>query len=219
MDLNELQSRLEHLYDVRTPHRVKDFLLHDPQFARIFIDDTSAQSCPERLLVAQAEDAVDVSLFLHQEVVERLVSDNPVDRLHAGNLQDFWFALEGVSHFLYLAWRAGIEVPLTLLELELQAEVDKFVATAALIYQQHGHVAGRSLWHTLFKRIRFRDSIDAEQRRRYQEANRLAARYCERLTRSYALAPAQPALMRELRRFYRMPQLEKIRYIESTAAV
>ncbi len=38
--------------------------------------------------------------------------------------------VEGVSHFVYLAWRIGQDLPSTQLELELQAEVDKFALLA-----------------------------------------------------------------------------------------
>ena len=57
-------------------------------------------------------------------------------RLHDGNVADYWTALEGVSHFLYLAWNAGHDKPVSLLELEMQAEVDKYVASYWLMRRQ-----------------------------------------------------------------------------------
>lgn len=215
MNLNELQSVLERIYDVSTPHRVEDFLLQDPQVANQLADDASAHQCPEKLLVAQNEDGVDVSLFLHQAVVARLKQDNPAISLHEGNLQDFWFALEGVSHFLYLVWNATFQRPITQLELELIAEVDKYVTTVALVQQQRGNVPLGPLRRTLFENVRFRTHLDQAQRQRYQDANRFAARYCHALERRYGADHGDPALMRELRRFYRLPQGEKIRHIET----
>ena len=42
-------------------------------------------------------------------------------------MECFCLALEGVSHFLYLIWNASFDRSVTLLEMELQAEIDKFV--------------------------------------------------------------------------------------------
>lgn len=218
MELNELQDRLEGLYDVCTPHRVEDFLVHDPAFAGGVPPDPGAEPCPERLLLVQDRDAVDVGLFLDKQVLERLRADNPGEDLHAGNLQDFLFALEGVSHFLYLAWNAAFERPITLFELELQAEVDKFVTTVALLQQQRGRVALRRLWRGLFEDVRLRSDLPAEERHRYREANRLAGHYCARLARLPGLHPGRNDLRAELRRFYRMPRGQKVRHIEALPA-
>jgi hypothetical protein len=217
MKLNELQSELERIYDVSTPHRVEDFLLEDPDVACQLAPQTSPPHCPERLLVAQTEDSLDVSLFLHRAVLARLKRDDPAQSLHAGNLQDYWFALEGVSHFLYLAWNAGFQRRITPLEMELVAEVDKFVATAALLQRQQGSVALRPLRRVLFEDMRLRAGLDDSERHRYHEANRLAARYCQTLETHYGGDPEHPHLMRELRRFYRMSRGEKMHHIEAGA--
>jgi hypothetical protein len=212
--LNELQFELERIYDVSTPHRVEDFLLEDPIVASQLLPQAACDDCAERLLVAQGEDSVDVTLFLHRAVLARLRKDNPAQLLHAGNLQDFWFALEGVSHFLYLAWNAAFQRPITAFEMELVAEVDKFVATAALLQRQRGSVALRPLRRILFEAIRFRSNLDEGERQRYHEANRLASRYCGALEARYGQDPEDPELIRELRRFYRMSRDQKIHHIE-----
>ena len=215
MKLNALQSELEQIYDVTTPHRVEDFLLQDPRLVKHLTADATAHECPEKLLVAQTEDGLDVGVFLHQTVLGRLARDNPAESLHEGNLQDYCFAVEGVSHFLYLAWNAGFERCITQLELELVAEVDKFVTTAARLLEQRGALEPHSLHRTLFENIVFRPQLPEIERQRYYEANRLASRYCRSLVGQHILKRGEPALMRELRRFYRMPQDEKIRHIEA----
>jgi len=48
-----------------------------------------------------------MSLYLDPALLQRLAREDPLTRLHAGNVADCWTALEGVSHFLYLAWNAG----------------------------------------------------------------------------------------------------------------
>ena len=59
-------------------------------------------------------------------------------RLTEANLADYCTALEGVSHFLYSTWRLNWDAPVSLLELETQAEVDKYAATVFLVADQQG---------------------------------------------------------------------------------
>jgi hypothetical protein len=215
MKLNVLQSELEHIYDVSTPHRVEDFLVQDPQLAAALAQGSAGHDTPEKLLVAQCEDGLDVALYLHGAVLGRLAQDNPAKSLHAGNLEDFWLAVEGVSHFLYLAWNAAFERPITQLELELVAEIDKFVTAASLVHEQQGSAPTQAIRRVLFEGMRLRDGLEETVRQRYYEANRLAARYCQTLERRYDVVPEDPALFRELRRFYRMSKPDKIRHIET----
>jgi hypothetical protein len=215
MRLNLLQHRLEALYDVSTAHRVEDFVLHDAALAQDLASSPRASQAPETLLVAQAEGCLELSLFLDSAMLDRLTRDSPMDALHDGNLADFLTALEGVSHFLYLVWCAERERRVTALEMELQAEVDKFVTAAALFRQQTGDALLSPLRRALFEQVGFRPDLGPELQQRYYEANRLAGRYCRVLERRYERAPAAPELVRELRRFYRMPKQDKIRYIEN----
>ena len=95
-----------------------------------------ASSTDEQLLVAEGDAELSLGLFLAPEVLERLDAANPLEQLDGANLADYWTALEGVSHFVYLAWNAGHDRPVSLHELELQAEVDKYAASALLLRAQ-----------------------------------------------------------------------------------
>ncbi len=205
MRLNQVQGQLERLYDVRSRHRVEDFLLQQ----RTAWCNTAADA-PETLLVRQHEDGLDIGLYLDQALLERLLRDSPAQQLHDGNLEDYLAAVEGVSHFLYLVWNAHHGRSVTQLEMELQAEVDKFVSAAYWISRQYGAQALNSLHPALFSGYRLRDGLNPEQRQRYLRASRLAARYC----RSLPPNERRP-IMAELRRFYRMPQGRKIRHIQT----
>jgi hypothetical protein len=92
------------------------------------------------------------------------------------------------------------------LELELQAEVDKFVFLAFDEYTHSLHRA-ESICHTLFRRVRYMHARGTESGDRYRLANDLAARVSRRLFGLRARAEAR----RWLIRFYRSGQTEKIR--------
>src|SRR5438045_7201615 len=113
MLLSRLEPLLRGTYAVRIAHDVYDFLVPDrgrlPHAARSGVAD-------EELLVAPPADGSDevvMSLYLDPALLERLRREDPLRRLHAGNLADCWTALEGARHFLYLAWTGGHARPVS----------------------------------------------------------------------------------------------------------
>jgi len=217
--LAAIQASLEQLYDVPTAHRVEDFLLLDGEVARtLAAASDSAAPRPEQLLVRQDGDTLELSLVLERAVIERLAADCPRRRLHPGNLQELWHAVEGVSHFLHLIWSADRERAVSRLELELLADIDKFVVAAGLALDQTGHPHVRQLQRMLFSAIRFRDDLEAEERGRYYEANRLAARYCRSLARRFEIHGGDRRLARELRRFRRLSRSDMLHHIRTRDA-
>jgi hypothetical protein len=223
MLLSELQELIGGIYDVRIAHDVYDFLVTDrgqlPAAAR-------GGTAEEELLVAQplAEgDEVALSLYLDPALLERLARADPLVRLHAGNVADWWTVLEGVSHFLYVAWNAGHDKPVSLLELEMQAEIDKYVASYWLLRRQSpGHFPGQ-LRHLLFERTRI-DPRAGERTGLYREASRYADRFCARLEQRLVRAETrrsagslEQSVLPELRRFYRLTHARKRDLIEEFA--
>lgn len=114
--------------------------------------------------------------------------------------------VEGVSHFVHLSERARTELPTTRLELELQAEIDKFVVLAF----SDGAVAlprARAMHSALYQQVRQLHPAGTEAGSRYRLANSLAARLAARL-----LHGSDPITTRStLQRFYRSGQWDKIR--------
>ena len=122
--------------------------------------------------------------------------------------------IEGVSHFVYLVERARIGRAATQLELELQAEVDKWVVLAASI---HSFDARRSatLRAHLYEDFAFLhdDSSEAgrELTERYRVANDVAHRFVRRLERDYIGHARFGELRAELRLFFQIGQEGKLR--------
>ena len=210
MLLGKLQTMLHELYALEVGYAVGDFLITDEAVARSL--DAGGRSVDEKLLIAEGDGEADVALYLDRELLERLDRRDPLTRLDGDNLADFWAALEGVSHFTYYAWNAVRDKNVSLFELELQAEVDKFVTTARLLRDQTGREpAGLHGW--LFDSPTLAAELDANERERYRRANRYAAKYCRRLTPG--LASDEAACQRELRHFYRLSQTKKLAHIDA----
>jgi hypothetical protein len=211
MLLAKLETMLHELYALEVGYAVNDFLITDAALAGAF--DAGGRTVDEKLLIAEADGEADVALYLERALLERLAQRDPLTRLDAENLGDFWAALEGVSHFTYYAWNAARDKTVSLFELELQAEVDKFVTTQRLLREQNGREpAGLHGW--LFDSPTLAAELDDRERERYRRANRYAARYCRRLTSVLAGADTTAA-QRELRHFYRLSQTNKLAHIDA----
>ncbi|HEY3809130.1 MAG TPA: hypothetical protein VGL50_04255 [Steroidobacteraceae bacterium] len=207
--LQQLQQLLAGIYDLPTPYRVDDFLFTER--ARLPSPARESDTDEQLLVLEQGSDA-EVGLFLDAALLARLASANPLEALNGNNLADYWTALEGVSHFVYLAWNAGHDRAVTLLELELQAEIDKYVASWWLLSQQHPAHRPAELHHLLFERAQIDERLAGERAGLYYAANRYAARFCRRLERR--LARMHGETLAELRRFYRLTHQRKVSHIQ-----
>ncbi len=210
--LATLQRQLERIYEVEIPHRVDDFLVTDPEILRAVHgrDESDSSEVEEKLLVVQEGDSVDVALYLHNEIIDRLSADDPTSRLHDGNLADYCTAMEGVSHFLYLIWNARQERGVSLMELEMQAEIDKYVSMAFLFGEQASGQVPASLHRWLFDKPVFDSSLDRASLERYRDANHYASIYCARLEKRYLSRQGRGGLFKDLRRLYRLTHRAKI---------
>ena len=214
MVLSGLQSVLERLYDLRSGHDVYDYLVTDRGVLSQFSPDNDARELDEKLLLAESADGAGVALYLDGALLKRLELANPVGTLNEENLADYCTALEGVSHFVYSTWRLSADSPVSLLELETQAEVDKYAVTVFLVALQQGGSYPKHVHARLFDRVRFDARLEHAQFERYRTAHALAARFCRRLERRFVNRGVTriEALVRELRKFYRLGNREKLRY-------
>lgn len=210
--LAHFQTLLADIYRLDVTYDIEDFVITDPRIAALL--DSGGRSAEEKLLIAEGDGQAEVSLYLEASVVERLMAHNPLRRLDEANLADFWTVLEGVSHFAYYAWNAALEKPVRLLEMELQAEVDKFIATAVLLGRQ-GERTPAGLHQWLFDVPRFDGRLAPDELERYRLANRYAGKYCLKLAPDLEDGALDGTLRDELHRFYRLTQPSKIRHIES----
>ena len=216
MSLAHLQHLLERIYEVAVPHNVDDFVFSDQDLARTLGTHTDLPTSSEQLFVHEGHHGMDVSLYLEQSVIDNLRDNDPTEHLHDGNLPDFLTALEGVSHFLYLTWNAGFNREVSVLELEMQAEVDKYITSSFLFGQQDEGRVPNELRDWLFGDPRFDDRFDELIRKRYAEANYYAHKFCRSIEDKYLSAPRGVGLINELRRFYRLTRWQKVEHIAAT---
>jgi hypothetical protein len=215
MLLRSLQNLLADFYGLELAADVSDYLVTDPLALKCLQAD-SQPSPDETLLIGIGEDQLEVALYLNQALLVRLSAADPIGDLGRSNLDDFCKVLEGVSHFVYLAWNAAKDKCVTRLELELQSEVDKYVSTRLLLESQISRGVGRSrLCDVLFGAVRYRDGLSADEAARYRHANSMVGRYCSTLEQRFPASLSTSAMMEELRVFYRMSQPDKFSHMHA----
>jgi len=177
---------------------------------------------PEALLVREEGGAVSLGLWLDEEVRRAVRRADPrsgrplfTSRALLGALA---CAAEGLSHFVYLCTRAAAGRPVSLLELEVQAEVDKFALLLLHLWRRGLRRLSPALRRRLFDRVRYRAHLGPEELSRYREANRLASGYARWLERRFVARGDAEGLFRELRRTYRRGGGEKLGYLGARAA-
>lgn len=187
-----LQRGLERLYRLDEAPDVVDFVLPADQ-----------PIIREELLVRQTRDGVEIRLVLDGRLL-----------LGARNIEDYFLLVEGVSHYLCVVFRARQRRPVTALELELQAEVDKFMTCLAMWRRRRAGPPPQGLARRTLDRFRIAPHLQSALRARYRTAATLARRYCTSLESRYVKSGRLRDLGDELRRFYRMGLDQKRAFID-----
>lgn len=214
--VGRLEALLTAIYDLRVDCRVADFLVTDRQSLPGECRDAPGD---EQLFVTSVDDELCMSLYLDPALLERLERHDPHDALDADNVADCWTALEGVSHFLCVAHHAGHDRPVSRLTLELQAEIDKYVASFLLLRRGDPRRFPAELHALLFSRASVDPELAAGHESLYRRASGYAAQFCRRLEpRLRELCRREDgSWLAELRRFYRLSDTGKLRHIERLA--
>ncbi len=215
MLLRDLQCLLADLYGIDVEADVRDYLVTDALALGCWEEQGASRDTAEKLLIEQGDGEVGMALYLDETLLERLAALDPRERLCGRNLDDFCLVLEGVSHFNYVAWNAAMDKAVTLLELEMQAEIDKYLGARILLARQQASDIGEGLLDRLFDAPGFDAGLAPDELSRYQDANNLAGRYCHSLECRFPSGPPGQAMRRELRAFFRWPQPAKVSHIRS----
>jgi len=228
-----IQDALTCVYDVELDAAVEHFLCDEQTVAM------TLQHLPHReaLVVAEDDAGVFIGLYVAPELIQKAIGPNRGER---DWLDAVCVTLEGVSHFVFLMYRARAQDSVSLLELEVQAEVDKYVLHLILrsiasdpeVVHSLAHAVDEQLWarinspsafkqevlshsqwlrRVLFSQVVYCHQEQHEHKVRYQLANALAARYTQRLERLYLHRRTDfIGLRNDLRRFYRLDLRSKL---------
>lgn len=208
--IRRIQQHLEAIYDFETGHSAEDFLV-GPETARRLGGSLRA---PEEVLVGETDGDLELALYLEPKLLDRLEPYRDASGRAVVNeaLPSLCQVAEGVSHLLYLVRAAHLSRKVSMLELETQAEIDKFAVCVLLSWGDGVRQWANELFRRIFEAVRFREDLSAEEHHRYEEANRLSGNFCRKLLR-HTEEGRFDRLLSDLRYAYRLGAEAKLRHL------
>ena len=208
--LQSIQERISRFYRLSIEDDVTSFLCSEDDLAEIAAPG-HLEFGRESLVMIETKQDVRVGLYLHSTLRKSLSEQSPC-------FDNLSVLIEGVSHFLYVMHRLKQRQPFSLLELELQAEIDKYafhlfqatidqdeVSTSALYRRS------QVLRHRLFECVRYVHEAHSSLGQRYRDANYLAARFTHMLEQRFIARRRDVyEFRRELRDFYQLQAVQKL---------
>ncbi len=213
---------LERTYDLEPLEQaLGSFIIGDRGYRELYdegqivryVDSADGQGA--RTLVRSTPHALRLAIYLPDAMVQQLEHYSPLRGLSAANLQPFATLVEELDHLLTIVERERRGRGISLFELELHANVSKFLVLsrfAAGNSRKLDEVRRRWLLHQLFDGVDYTDQ-DPAVCLRYRDAARWAIRF---LNGMQQLKPARRLIT--LRRFHHMPAADKLRLIDRYAA-
>ncbi|SEN24708.1 hypothetical protein SAMN05444354_13524 [Stigmatella aurantiaca] len=210
--IGRVQEHLTAIYGITCEARAETFMVDTESAVRL----GATGRAEEELLVSGGGngDELEVALYLSPALLDRLkpYESGPVGHLLDRDLDGYCQLAEGVSHFLYVVHTAAHGRALSLLELEAQAEVDKFAMCLLHRWGEGVRPWAEELLRRLFERVSYRPRLSSQERWRYEEANRLSRSFCTRLM-GHVSGRRLDRLLTELRYAYRLGAEAKLRHM------
>ena len=218
--IKELQRKIEKTYALDTGiTNIEQYIIGDKGYKEFYAKEkirTVVKSYSgSKVLIRDAGDTLKVSIYYPDELIRELESNDPRLGLHDGNVDLCASFVEELDHFLFIAQNYKQNRPFSLLELELQANVTKYLVLKYFVALQNKSLKLSKFdkeyirYHLFYKRKY--DIEDASEKKRYEDAGKFGMIY----TKYIDLLPQEDRL-RDLRQFSRMTCPSKIRHIQST---
>lgn len=213
----QIESAIKGLYRISVPFCSKDFLLEKIPAAPLAQPVSHASLKGALFIQHHPSQSEELNLGIYLDPSVRAALDNfpswEKGKWTLEQTQAFNVATEEISHFLYLTFHVLNEKPVTELEMELQAEIDKFLLTYfANRVKGEENSLFESLFEALFYNYSLSENLSDTQKQRYEEANCLARRYLHKRAEQITQTRHHPVLFDSLRAFYRQKCPKKLEY-------
>ena len=218
--IKELQRKIERTYALDTGiTNIEQYIIGDKGYEEFYAEEnirTVVNShSGAKVLIRDAGDTLKVSIYYPDELIRKLEGNDPRLGLHDDNIDLCASFVEELDHFLFIVQNYKQNRPFSLLELEIQANVTKYLVLKYFIALQNKSIKLSKFdkeyirYHLFYKRKY--DIEDTSERKRYEDAGKFGMMYTEHID----LLPQEDRL-RDLRQFSRMTCPSKIRHIQST---
>lgn len=188
--LRQIQVELEQLNGIENPHDVRDFVrLNESENA---------------LVVREEGDDAEVAVLLHDALVQSYEGASFPNDFEFSQLADLSIIIEELSHFCLYCAKATNDRSLSPIEMEVQAEVDKFALALRWLEAENEEALKHRIYEQIFENYHFREELSDRARLRYQEAHLIAKNFCRQFVRNGWGA-------QDFRDFFSRPRSEKLR--------
>lgn len=218
--IKELQRKIEKTYGMDTGiANIEQFVIGDMGYKIFYANEeirrvVDSINSGAQTLIRDCGKIIKVSIYYPDKLIKILEENDPRFGIHDGNIDAFASFVEELDHFLFITHNFKFNRPFSLLELELQANITKYLVLKYFMALQNRALRLTNFdkeyirHHLFYKRIY--DIRNASELERYEDAKRFSMIYI----RFIDMLPSEDRL-RDLRRFSRMACTSKISYIRS----
>jgi len=149
------------------------------------------------LVVSESDSFVDVAVCIRRDLLERLAGKAFPRDFDLEILPDLSIVVEELSHFNRYCDHAMRNRPLSALELELQAEVDKFAFALQCLDERNENHLREQIFSVMFDECKLGDWVTDEEIHRYQKAHDVARAFCRSVLDQSKAGPGERLLFQE----------------------
>ncbi len=217
--IKELQRKIEKTYVLDTGiTNIEQYIVGDRGYKEFYAKEkirTVVNShSGARVLIRDTGDTLKVSIYYPDALIRELEDNDPRLGIHDENIDLCASFVEELDHFLFIAQNYKLNRPFSLFELELQANVTKYLVIKYFIALQKKSLKlskfdREYVRHHLFYKRKF-DIEDTSEKKRYEDAGKFGMMYTNHID-----LLSHEERLRDLRQFSRMSCPSKIRHIQS----
>ncbi len=218
--IEELQRKIEKTYALDTGiTNIEEFVIGNKGYKEFYAEEeikTVVNNSHSRaqVFIRDIGNRLKASIYYPDELIKVLENNDPRIGLHDDNIDVCASFVEELDHFLFIAQNFKLNRPFSLLELELQANVTKYLVLKYFIALQNKSVRlskgdKEYIRHHLFYKRKY-NIDDPSERKRYEDAKIFGMIYTK-----YMDLLSHEDRLRDLRQFSRMTCSSKIRHVQS----
>ncbi|MBN8554273.1 MAG: hypothetical protein J0L93_02415 [Deltaproteobacteria bacterium] len=190
--VTQIQSGLETLNGISNPHAAEDFII--------------ASEKRNALLISEIDREADVAICLQKEILQKFSETKLPTDFNLEVFPELSIVIEELSHFNTYCIKATQDESVSALELEVQAEVDKFGLALGWLEQRNEFELREKVYDLLFKEVQIGSWVKDSELARYAEAHLIAKNFCKQILQSGSTVGVQE----KFQKFFALPLSDKL---------
>lgn len=191
--LDQIEKRLSVMSGFENPHSAKDFVVPNKE-----------KNC---LLIKEENQNAEIAIYLSEAILGRFKAAEFPRDFSLEAFPDLSVLVEELSHFNFYCAKAIEDQTVSALEMEVQAEMDKFIFALDCLEEINQKNLEHQLFEQLFETSSVGEWVGFSDKERYEEANRITKNLCGRLLRQDLNTAARQNFSQE---FFKAPMSKKL---------